>query len=149
MRSGELASIAHVSTDTLRHYERLKLLPRPQRTEGNYRRYPASAVARVRLIQQALAIRFSLADLQSILGNRDSGNFPCRRVRRLLAQKIQEVACERRRLALFQKQLARMAQDWDRRLARAGASRPALLLEQIPSGIRDPRRNLQRKMKGR
>lgn len=31
MRSGQLAHLAGVSTDTLRHYERLGLLPLPQR----------------------------------------------------------------------------------------------------------------------
>jgi len=32
MRSGQLAHLTGVSTDTLRHYERLGLLPLPQRT---------------------------------------------------------------------------------------------------------------------
>ena len=40
MRSGQLAHLTGVSTDTLRHYERLGLLPLPQRTDGNYRQYP-------------------------------------------------------------------------------------------------------------
>ena len=37
MRSGQLAHLTAVSADTLRHYERLGLLPLPQRTAGNYR----------------------------------------------------------------------------------------------------------------
>lgn len=39
MRSGQLAHLTGVSTDSLRHYERLGLLPLPQRTAGNYREY--------------------------------------------------------------------------------------------------------------
>jgi len=66
MHSGELAKLTGVSTDTLRHYERLGLLAAPARTTGNYREYPASAQQRVTLIQRALRISFSLKELKTI-----------------------------------------------------------------------------------
>ena len=56
MRSGQLAHLSAVSTDTLRHYERLGLLPLPQRTAGNYREYSPASRQRVELIQRALTI---------------------------------------------------------------------------------------------
>ena len=60
MRSGQLAHLTGVSTDTLRHYERLGLVPLPQRTAGNYCEYTPAAQQRVELIQRALTIGFSL-----------------------------------------------------------------------------------------
>ena len=36
-RSGELARLAGVSTDTLRHYERMGLITRARRSENGYR----------------------------------------------------------------------------------------------------------------
>src|SRR5258706_12850019 len=54
MRSGQLAHLTGVSTDTLRHYERLGLLPLPQRTAGNYREYSPASQQRGELIQRAL-----------------------------------------------------------------------------------------------
>jgi DNA-binding transcriptional MerR regulator len=57
LRSGELATLAGVSPDTLRHYERMKLLAVPPRSSGNYRMYPLEAVERIRLIRHALAAR--------------------------------------------------------------------------------------------
>ncbi len=39
MRSGQLAHLTGVSTDTLRYYERLGLLRTPTRSSGNYRNY--------------------------------------------------------------------------------------------------------------
>src|SRR5437899_6110658 len=54
LRSGELARRAGVSPDTLRHYERRGLLPRPQRSAAGYRLYSPEALARVRLIRGAL-----------------------------------------------------------------------------------------------
>lgn len=53
MRSGQLAQRTEVSTDTLRHYERLGLLAKPQRTAGNYRNYAPQDEHRVELIQRA------------------------------------------------------------------------------------------------
>src|SRR6266436_2988805 len=91
MRSGQLAHLTGVSTDTLRHYERLGLLPLPQRTAGNYREYPPTSQQRVELIQRALMLGFSLAELKNILAMRDNGGAPCRRVRGLLRSKIHNV----------------------------------------------------------
>jgi hypothetical protein len=42
LHSGELAKKTGVSVDTIRHYERIGVLPRMSRTEGGYRLYPES-----------------------------------------------------------------------------------------------------------
>ena len=78
-------------TDTLRHYERLGVLAKPQRTAGNYREYPATSRQRVELIQRTLAIGFSLPELKTLLAERDRGGAPCHRARELLKLKISTV----------------------------------------------------------
>ena len=80
--SGELARLTGVSTDTLRHYERRGLVPRPSRSNSGYRQYPLEVADRVRLVQRALAVGFSLDELARILRERDKGKAPCREVRR-------------------------------------------------------------------
>lgn len=132
MRSGELARVTGVSTDTLRHYERLGLLARPGRTAGNYRSYSPSAQQRVELIQGALGIGFSLSELKTILGVRDRGGAPCRQVRRLLSSKIELVNTQIRTLILLRAELNRLAKDWDKRLAHTKAGVAARLLESVP-----------------
>jgi len=67
LRSGTLAKAAGVSPDTIRHYERLGILPRASRTESGYRMYPASAIERVLVVQRALQIGFSLAEPAEVL----------------------------------------------------------------------------------
>jgi DNA-binding transcriptional MerR regulator len=67
MRSGGLARLTGVSTDTLRYYERLGLLPKPPRTGGGYRDYPTTSLERVRLIRRAMSVGFSLSELTTIL----------------------------------------------------------------------------------
>ena len=61
----DVARTTGVSTDTLRHYERKGLLPGVTRTAAGYRRYSAATVERVLLIQRALVVGFSLADLKT------------------------------------------------------------------------------------
>jgi DNA-binding transcriptional MerR regulator len=76
MQSGELAHLAGISADTLRHYERLGVLPKPPRTTGGYRNYPVNSLDRVRLIQSSLKVGFSLSELATILRMRDHSHAP-------------------------------------------------------------------------
>src|SRR3982751_4089124 len=119
MRSGELAKAAGVSADTLRHYEKLGILAEPARRENGYRVYPAMALARVRLIQGGLAIGFTLAELATFLGLRDSGRSPCRRVRVAAGERLAEFESRIDELCRFRDDLRRTLGEWDRRLAGA------------------------------
>jgi DNA-binding transcriptional MerR regulator len=136
MRSGQLAHLTGVSTDTLRHYERFGLLPLPQRTSGNYREYPLTSQLRVELIQRALTIGFSLSELKTILAVRDSGGAPCRHVRALMDSKIRAVDEQIRNLVSLRVELNRLSKDWDKRLRRTKRGQIARLLEAGPPSAR-------------
>jgi DNA-binding transcriptional MerR regulator len=136
MRSGQLTHLTGVSTDTLRHYERLGLLPLPQRTAGNYREYPTTSRLRVELIQRALTIGFSLSELKTILAVRDRGGAPCRHVRALMYSKIRAVDEQIRDLVSLRVELNRLSKDWDKRLRRTKPGQVARLLEAGPPRLR-------------
>ena len=136
MRSEQLAHLTGVSTDTLRHYERLGLLPLPQRTAGNYREYPPASQLRVELIQRALTIGFSLAELKTILAVRDRGGAPCRHVRGLLRSKIHNLDQQIKNLVSLRAEMNRLSREWDKRLRRTKPGQIARLLE---AGPRRPR----------
>src|SRR5215213_2862435 len=91
LRSGELARLAGVSTDTLRHYERKGVLAKPRRDANGYRAYGPEAVERVRLVRRALSVGFTLDELARILKERATCRAPCRSVRELAAAKLAEV----------------------------------------------------------
>jgi DNA-binding transcriptional MerR regulator len=131
LRSGELANLSGISADTLRHYERMKLLATPRRSSGNYRLYPPEAVDRVRLIQRALAVGFSLSELSEILKIRDGGGSPCRKVKRLLDEKLSRMDEQISDLLAMRDHLRSVSQDWDRRLTQAPDGKPANLLESL------------------
>lgn len=116
------------------------MLDAPRRTDGNYRDYPAAAVARLRLIRNALAMGFSLKDLHGILKVRDQGGAPCREVRRLAADKVDALGRQIEELTRYRRQLVRVLADWDRRLEQTSRGGRARLLEALASPPARPTR---------
>lgn len=131
LRAGELARLAGVSTDTLRHYERKGVLPAPRRSNNNYRHYPPESLERVRLVRRALAVGFTLDELASILAARDQGGTPCAEVKSLAEEKLSQVETRLSELKLLRKELRSTLKDWDTRLAKTPAGGRAGLLEAL------------------
>ena len=132
MQSGEIARQAGVSSDTLRHYERLGLLAKPPRTGGGYRDYPSQTLERVRLIRRALSVGFSLQELQAILKTRDAGGVPCHRVRALAESKLAQIDEKVREFLAMRQQLEQTLKKWDAKLAGVRPGQQAKLLEALP-----------------
>lgn len=130
-RSGELAQLAGVSTDTLRHYERKGVLPAPRRSANGYRVYPPQALERVRLVRRALGVGFTLDELARILKERERGRPPCRQVRRLAATKLAEIETRLSELLIVRDELRATLTDWDARLAETNDGERAGLLEAL------------------
>jgi len=133
LRSGELARLAGVSADTIRHYERLRVLPCAPRSESGYRMYPPGAMDRVQLVQRALQIGFSLAELSDIFQTRDSGGAPCRRVLSLAEEKLGALGKQIRELRRTERRLRALIRDWRSRLARTSRGKKAMLLQTLSS----------------
>jgi DNA-binding transcriptional MerR regulator len=129
LHSGELARAAGISADTLRYYERRGLLLAVPRSASGYRLFPPEALGRVRLIQGALSIGFSIEDLGAILGERDRGGAPCRRVHGMASEKLAELEARLRELQTWRRELRRMLAEWDRLLRKTPRGQRAGLLE--------------------
>jgi DNA-binding transcriptional MerR regulator len=130
-RAGELARLAGVSTDTLRHYERKGLLAAPRRSVNGYREYSKSALGRVRLVRRALEIGFTLDELSRVLSVRDSGGVPCKQVRALAGEKLGRVETRLAELVDLRNELRRLLSDWDSVLAKTSSLDRADLLESL------------------
>jgi len=143
LRIGELARLAGLSPDSLRHYERLGLLS-ATRTQGRFREYRRDAVQRVRVIQAALAIGFTLAELSGLFAERAAGRPPCRRARALAASKLVELTARIEELCRLQARLRRTLAVWDEQLAGTPAGVPARLLDSLASDEPEPRRPARR-----
>ena len=136
LRSGEVAKAAGVSVDTVRHYEKLGILPRAGRTESGYRVFPANAVDRVLVVQRSLRIGFTLAELADVLKARDSGGAPCRRVYQLAQEKLKGIETDLRTLRQTERHLKKVLADWERRMTQAGEGRRSHLLYSLSEALK-------------
>lgn len=91
IRIGELAARAGVSVDTVRYYERQRLLPRAARTEGNFRLFPEETVERIRFIKGAQTLGFSLTEISDLLSPKDRGAEECSQMYALLRARLDEL----------------------------------------------------------
>jgi DNA-binding transcriptional MerR regulator len=58
---GELSKAAGCNVETVRYYERIGLLPAPDRTQSGYRSYSEEHLERLQFIRHCRALQMSLA----------------------------------------------------------------------------------------
>src|SRR5260370_24264118 len=119
IRIGEVAARAGVSIDTVRYYERRRLLPRAPRTQGGFRVFTEGAIDRVRFIKQAQELGFSLDEISALLTT-GGGASECRSVRDLLKAKLAELDRRMRTMRAFLGTLADHLAECESELKRRG-----------------------------
>ncbi len=83
---GGVAKAAGVNVETIRYYQRLKLLDEPGKPPGGVRRYTEAVVERVRFIKRAQELGFSLAEIRRLMQLGDPQT--CGEARALASEKL-------------------------------------------------------------
>jgi Cd(II)/Pb(II)-responsive transcriptional regulator len=91
MKIGELAKIAHCTTETIRFYEKEGLLPEAERTEANYRSYTAKHVERLRFIRNCRALDMTHDEIRALLRLTDAPADGCGSINALIDEHIAHV----------------------------------------------------------
>lgn len=145
MKVGDLAERAGVGVQTLHYYERLGLLPKPDRTAANYRLFPASALRRVQFIKKAQALGFTLEEIKEILGLREQGRAPCRCVADVGKKHLQELDTRIAALQEFRRELAAVVPKWEKETSgqRKCAGEFCDLIERLPEIAGSPPKKLK------
>jgi len=136
LRCGELAARAGISPDSLRYYERLRLMPSAQRSAAGYRLFPPEALGRLQLIRGAVSIGFSLSELAEILRERDRGAAPCHKVRKAAAEKLMAIETRIRELQSLRRDLRKQLAVWDKLLANTPRNQQSHLLENLAAHMK-------------
>src|SRR6266542_2711263 len=87
---GEVARRAGVATSSIRYYERIGLLPPPERTHGQ-RRYDADVLGTLGFIGVAQSAGFKLREIKALIEGVDSGSGMGDQMRALSNRKLDEV----------------------------------------------------------
>ncbi len=114
LRVGEIARQAGVNLQTIHYYERRGLLPRPPRTDSNYRAYPADAVLRVRFIKRAQELGFTLKEIKELLSLRAAPRTQCTDVRERAEVKVRDIEAKILTLRAMRKALTKLIAECSR-----------------------------------
>lgn len=88
---GQVAKNAGVGVETIRFYEREGLIGTPQRRPSGYRQYPPDIVRRIRFIQRAKELGFSLREVGELLSLRVTRGRTCEDIRRRALSKVEDI----------------------------------------------------------
>lgn len=134
LKAGELAERAGVGVQTLHYYERVGLLPKPDRSASNYRLYPTDALRRVQFIKKAQELGFTLEEIKEILDLHDRGRAPCRQVADLGKKHLRELDARIAALQTFRRALAEVLPKWEKETShqRKCAGEFCDLIERLP-----------------
>lgn len=119
---GKVAALSQTTADTLRFYERERLL-RPSKAPNGYRQYREDAVQRVQFIKHAQQCGFSLAEIRGLLDMRTARKACCNDIRSLTIEKKLQIEHKIKALQAMSRVLDRLIQTCD------AADRP---LDQCP-----------------
>jgi MerR family redox-sensitive transcriptional activator SoxR len=87
---GEVARRAGVATSSIRYYERIGLLPAPERSHGQ-RRYDADVLGKLGFIGVAQSAGFKLREIKELIDGVDGANGMGEQMRALSGPKLDEV----------------------------------------------------------
>jgi len=105
MKIGELAKRTGCEVETIRYYEREKLLAPPQRTGGNYRRYGESDAEKLLFIRHCRSLGMSLDDIRTLQHFQAKPELACDEIDALLDRHLQQTQAQIEALQRLQKQL--------------------------------------------
>ena len=102
---GKLAEMAGLTPDAVRYYERMGLLPEPERSQAGYRLFDEGYLERLRFIKGARRIGLRLREVGELLHVLDRGLCPCGHTERMIRERIAEMDGEIARLRGLRKRL--------------------------------------------
>ncbi|MDF7774550.1 helix-turn-helix domain-containing protein [Sphingomonas sp. AOB5] len=111
---GELGRLTGTNVETIRYYERIGLLPKPDRTAGNYRAYSAAEAGRLSFIRRARDLGFPLGQVRALLDLADRRDQSCATVDALARAHLADVQRKIADLQALGEELSRLLSQCSR-----------------------------------
>jgi len=87
----QLAKEANVNIETIRYYEKRKLISEPPRTESGYRKFPPEVVEDIKFIKRTQDLGFTLEEIKDLLVASNDENFRSVEMQDYATGKIKEI----------------------------------------------------------
>jgi MerR family mercuric resistance operon transcriptional regulator len=88
---GGLSRLSGVNIETVRYYERIKMLPPPPRTASGRRIYGSTDLRILTFIRRSRELGFSLDEIRALLRLGALKKASCREVRKIAAHHLEEI----------------------------------------------------------
>ena len=111
MTIGQLAGRLGINPRTVRYYERIGVLPEPERTYAGYRLYGREDEERLRFIKSAQRVGLNLGEIKETLAFRDRDERPCGYVASVIDQRLGEVNRRLAELRAFKRELTELREQ--------------------------------------
>ncbi|WP_406947597.1 Cd(II)/Pb(II)-responsive transcriptional regulator [Psychrobacter alimentarius] len=110
IKIGELATRTGATVETIRYYEKEKLLPEPARSQGNYRLYNKAHFERLQFVLHCRTLDMTLDEVRTLLQYRDKPDENCGEVNVLLDEHIDAVETRMKELVQLKQHLLALRQ---------------------------------------
>ncbi len=141
---GAVAKECGVNIDTIRFYERERVLPPPVRRESGYRVYTPETVGRLKFVKRLQTLGFSLQEIREILAVRDLKHDTCSHMLDLIRVKLNSIREKIRQLRHLEKDLDRSLRTCERELRRHGKRDECPVLNAVEQEVVGGRRRLKK-----
>jgi Cu(I)-responsive transcriptional regulator len=108
MKIGMLSKATSTHIETIRYYERIGLLPLPDRTAANYRSYGEAHRARLAFVRHSRDLGFSIEEIRSLLDLSDHPDRDCGEADAIASRHLAQVEEKIAQLAALRDELTRM-----------------------------------------
>lgn len=131
-RIGQLAKLADVTPDTIRFYEKQRMMDHEIRTEGGFRLYSETDLQRLKFIRYGRQLGFTLEAIRELLSIRvDPEHHTCQESKTIVQKRLTEVEAMLTELLHMQRSLKRLN---DACCGTAHSSRYCSILEALEKG---------------
>jgi MerR family transcriptional regulator, mercuric resistance operon regulatory protein len=103
---GELSRQSGVNIETIRYYERIKILPAPPRAANGRRVYDSLHLRILCFIRRSRELGFSLDEIRALMRLGGPGKATCREVREIAARHLDEIRTKLHDLRRLERLLA-------------------------------------------
>lgn len=104
---GELSKVTGVNIETIRYYERIKMLPLPPRTTGGRRVYDPTHLRVLAFIRRSRELGFSLDEIRALIRLGGPEKASCRQVREIAAHHLDNIRAKITDLRKMERLLAK------------------------------------------
>lgn len=111
VKIGEAAKASGVNAKMIRHYEKIGLMPKPDRSDGGYREYDPEAVHHLRFIRRSRDLGFSMKETKQLLGLWRNRSRSSAEVKKLAQSHIRSLETKIDELRAMSDALKKLAKD--------------------------------------